>query len=121
MLQRLYSHDPRTRQPWGKPYNSDFTAFDNVDANVRVLDWLTDIMPGLNYRRKPKRLVRWLLSATALPSWEREVLSIKVSILPDELVNHERPRTMAPQHLYLMLCLAAHKGGAGGHAQRDAG
>lgn len=57
LMQWFCQHDPASGEPREEPYNIDFTRPGGVDLAARVLQWLADGMPGLDYKRKAPRLV----------------------------------------------------------------
>jgi hypothetical protein len=58
LMQWFCRHDPATGLPREEPYSTDFTQPHGVAVAARVLEWLADNMPGLEYQRKAPRLVR---------------------------------------------------------------
>jgi hypothetical protein len=57
-MQWFCRHDPATGLPREEPYSTDFTQPHGAAVAARVLEWLADNMPGLEYQRKAPRLVR---------------------------------------------------------------
>lgn len=51
-------HDPASGLPRAEPYGTDSTQPHGVAVAARVLEWLADNMPGLEYQRRAPCLVR---------------------------------------------------------------